>query len=568
MPDTSRIVLSRTRTPGFVMSQSVEKLKELLFDSEAETLSRLARRIEALSLDNRDLRDELLQLLSELEARDATERAALAQRIEAIHARAGSDEHMARSVAAVIDRAITEAEQSRHQELASAVAPVIVRTVKTEISNSRDELVEALYPMTGKMVKAYVASAMRDLVDQINRRVEQNALMLRLKSWTTGQSVADLALADSQRLSVGELLLIRRATGELIGKWPDRTTGNYDHVFGGVLSAINTFAAEALEGGESTLRKIDLGDSHVFLRASPTFLLAARCQGTPTASIETIIDEEFERTVERLIGAASTGETEIRSGLDQSAQSLGDRIARQHAALAAPAFGVSPFKLLAWLIGLPLLVGISWWLYVETVTRRVETIAADVIRNSPEIQGYPSTLDVGRLGRSLRLTGLAPDAAAADAVTRRLETALPGTRIDSRLAAVPNGGASALPEIAALRSELAIVKADVPRQLALRDLARARLNLSSAEAELAALGQQLAASTPAKAHQGLEALRGQFVTTRERLVAHEAALARSAPAAKDGEAIRADLDRRTSDLGARTHELVRELGGVAASRAP
>lgn len=95
-----------------------------------------------------------------------------------------------------------------------------MRTIRTEILNSRDEMVEALYPITGRMVKAYVASAIRDLAAQINRSVDSNPLMLRLRSVVSGKSIAELALADSAGLQLDGLYLIRRGTGELVCYWP------------------------------------------------------------------------------------------------------------------------------------------------------------------------------------------------------------------------------------------------------------------------------------------------------------------------------------------------------------
>ncbi len=110
---------------------------------------------------------------------------------------------------------------SRHAELASAVAPLIVKTIKTEIRNSQDELVEAIYPATGRIVQAYLTSALRDLANDINRRFELNPVMLRLRSLITGKSVAELAIAATQRLRLEEVYLIRRGSGELMARWPE-----------------------------------------------------------------------------------------------------------------------------------------------------------------------------------------------------------------------------------------------------------------------------------------------------------------------------------------------------------
>lgn len=464
------------------MSHGVSKLKELLFDTEAERLDGLSRRLDALSAQTQDTR----RALSERQAYEEGARAELARRIDAVFERAGSDERLTRSVADVLDNAFQRAETERHDALANAVAPVVVKTIKTEIFNSRDDLVEVLYPMTGQMVKAYVASAMKDLVNQVNRRLEQNPLMLRIKSLTTGRSMAELAIAESQRLEVDELLLIRRGTGELVARWPQRSDSNHDHVMSGVLTAINSFASEALDSNEAVLRQIDLGASQVYLRASPAYLLAAKCSGTAHAAIEQTIDEEFLETVKSLHGDHDAGAS-AKAGLEALGPRLSKRISAQHEEAGTAALSISPVKLLALLIGVPLAAWFAWSTYVTYETNRVRQAAKDIIETSPEIKGYPTTITVTPRGRALIVTGLAPSMAAQQAVTERLTSALPRTTIDNQIAVVPQGARDASPEIAALRNELKGLNADIPRRTSLSALFRARLGLSQSLVHLSRL---------------------------------------------------------------------------------
>ncbi|MEQ1717659.1 MAG: hypothetical protein ABL907_17055, partial [Hyphomicrobium sp.] len=162
------------------MSQSVARLKELLFDSEAQALADLSRRLEQIS------------------DTDSRGRADLKMRLDQVMELAGSTEHFTASVADVIDDALRRAEVHKHSQLSISIAPLVVTTIKAELKNSQDEMVEALYPITGRLVKSYVASAIKDLTEEMNRRLEQNPLMLRLQSLTTGRSVGELALAGTQ----------------------------------------------------------------------------------------------------------------------------------------------------------------------------------------------------------------------------------------------------------------------------------------------------------------------------------------------------------------------------------
>ena len=189
------------------MSQGVDRLKELLFDKEARKLDELNGR---------------LQLLAEAEIKRHGD---LSERVNAVFERAGTAERLQQSVADVLDGAIRDAEIDKHEALSQAVAPLVVNTIKYELKNSQDDMVDALYPITGRLVKQYVAAAVKDMMVQINSRLSGGSgggLGMRLKSIMTGTSMSELALAETQRLEVEELFLIRRGSGDLVAQW-DRT---------------------------------------------------------------------------------------------------------------------------------------------------------------------------------------------------------------------------------------------------------------------------------------------------------------------------------------------------------
>ena len=247
------------------MTHEFARLKELLLDSEIKTLADLGRRLDS------------------------------------VYERAGTAERFTASVASSLDAALRQAEVERHAEMAQAIAPLIVQTIRTEIRNGEQELAEALYPSVGRMATAYVASAVRDLTDDVNRRLESNRFMLGARSLLSGRPVAELAFADGRRLKVEEILLIRRGLGQLVGCWPSgESVAAHGQKVSGILTAINEVATEAFAADQSSLRRIDLGGSLVYLRSSPTHLLAATCSGASPASIERIIDEQFVAAIERL----------------------------------------------------------------------------------------------------------------------------------------------------------------------------------------------------------------------------------------------------------------------------
>lgn len=445
------------------MSQSVDRLKELLFDTESRELSEMSRRLEVL------------------------------------FERAGTHERFSSSVASVLDSALRKAEVERHAELADAMAPLVVRTVKTEIRNSRDELVEALYPVTGRMVKAYVASAMKDLANDINHRLEANPVMLRLRSFSSGKSVAEIAMAESQQLRIEEIYLVRRGSGELVGRWPESAdTDGRDHVMSGILTAINEFSSEALKDEGSALRQIDLGERQLYLRASQNYLLAAKCSGTAPPAVESILDEAFLSALEGLhkdrdtYGSLEAAAARRAALLGDVSRGLDEKISEKQSDLASATAGTSPLMMLAWIIGVPLALWLAWTLYGNYRTERAHLIAAQVIAGTEGIKGYPTRLTVERLGYAITLAGLAPSMAAKQQVVQKLQQALPGTEIRDQLTVLPSGLAEIEPEIEKVRRDVRGLEAEVEPEVAKvkGDLAGFRAGV---EPELARVKLQLAA---------------------------------------------------------------------------
>lgn len=405
------------------MSQSVDKLKALLFQPESEAI------------------------------------ATLSKRIDSVFENAGTTERFRASVAGVIDGALRDAEVARHDQLAEAIAPVVVNTIKTEIRGSTDVLVEALYPATGRMVKAYIASAIKDLTDRINERLEQNPVVSRL----AGRSAGEVAIAESQRLQVDDVFLIRRATGELVARVPEGTGGsNHDHVLGGVLTAINEFTAEAFKAEGSALRQIDLGDSRVYLRVSPAYLLAAKCHGFAPIGAEGVFDDEFLALMERLHAAERGATPGARSPEAHTALlrdlpvNLETRLGALAAVRSVPRRGIKPVYLLFGLLLTGLAAWIGWTAYSAFQVARVHEAASAVITGEPAMLGYPARITVSSDARSLTLAGLTPSLETKTRVVEQLKATLPNVVVQDQLSAVPVGLTDINPALSEFEQRLAL----------------------------------------------------------------------------------------------------------------
>ncbi len=511
------------------MSHSVDRLKELLFNTETHALEELARRIDAISETEARTRDELTRRIetaagaetrtrnelieritgfAEAESRaradlarrfdgmaeiDARAREEFKRKLDEVYARAGNTEHMTASVAEILSDALRRAEVAKHMELSQTIAPLVVTTIKAELRNSQDEMVEALYPITGRLVKSYVASAVKDLTDQMNRRLEQNPLMLRLQSLTTGRSVGELALAGTQDFDVKELYLIRRGSGELVAHWPDKPISGREHAMSGVLAAVNEFANDAFSADQSSLRQIDLGGEEVYLRGSPIYLLAARCSGHAPKSIEQMLDDAFLSAVEtqhRIDGDPAVAADPARAkaaALADLGTSLKSDVARELQEFKSPG-GTGPLKMLAALILLPVLGWLAWGWYSDYHIATVRSSAERIIAADPAMLGYPAHIDVTDGGRGLTISGLTPSSQAKKRIVDDIKRSLPRIALSDRLSVVAGSGITipdVSPELARVRQELSVAVGDLSRAAVTRTASRAEWRLAQAASDLA-----------------------------------------------------------------------------------
>ena len=433
--------------------QTVSKLKELLFDRESRELDELQKRLDILG-----------RALEARTAAERLERETLAALVSELTERAGTDAQLQRSVARVIDGAIRDAEPVRYDELTQALAPMVRTTFRAEIKSdeTQADLTRSLYPKMGDMIRRYIASAMRDMMENINRRLEggltNNRLILKLRSIATGRSMAELALADTQRFKVEELYLIRRGSGELIKHWsrtPDTDVAghgqgsNRDTVISAFLTAITSFAEDAFAADRSSLRSLDLDDHRIYLRASPAHLLAAKCSGTPEAAIEGVLDSELLTLLDAHLGTETApGSNGGRPApadiarahekiLGEFSERIEQRIDTAEADIRKARGSLRPLKIMAIVFGLPFALFAAWQGYIAYQTNRVQTAVDGTIASLTELSGYPVTARVEAGGNAVWVSGLVPSARVRTELLGRIQAAAPGVAVAETIGVLP-----------------------------------------------------------------------------------------------------------------------------------
>jgi hypothetical protein len=230
--------------------------------------------------------------------------AVFARRLADIDERVGSDARVASMVAQVLPVSIA---QSDAKTLQKVMAPLIVETVRKEIANSKDGIVQELYPIAGELVAAYIQDQFRRLLTgsdvKLRRVLSLRRAGLRVRSILTGVPYRKLKLLYHARVCVEQVLLIERGSGLMLDAWtvPEGPTKREQKanpsLIAGLLAAINEFSREALKGDASGLRTLDIGRAHIYLRATPKYIMAVKASGAGAPRLAPHVDAVLRHTL-------------------------------------------------------------------------------------------------------------------------------------------------------------------------------------------------------------------------------------------------------------------------------
>jgi outer membrane protein OmpA-like peptidoglycan-associated protein len=348
--------------------------------------------------------DRGFEQLKSLLVGDATRRLDdVAERVEKIDAYVGDGKRLEAATADILVEAFRTAEVKRHRELATAVAPLVVAAIRSEIKNSKEMMVEALYPITGRLVTAAVAGAFRDLVENLNRRIDAlvsaDIWRLRLRALMTGRSMAEIALAEADAGRLKRALLLERGGGRVLAVWPPARAEDHADLTSGLIAAITEFATTVYADSGGELRMLDLGATHVFLRASARVIVAAEFSGELSGSRERRLDEAFLSIVE--------GHEQDEESF--SAQAMGDRLDEALQDEPAKPASKTPIILVALLAS-----GLAIWLSIDPLTRavrerRIRDAFDDAMGKRVALADFPMRLDIDHAGGRVILRGLTAD---------------------------------------------------------------------------------------------------------------------------------------------------------------
>ena len=396
-----------------------------LDDQSAET----RRRDQTLRDESARLAEIAATLQSSLEGGSSDTRKhldALRQRLDGLSDRVAQVDQnvlepgrLRQAMAPVLAGAIRDARDEDAGQLSSAMAPSMIGTIRSEILNSEDELIEAIHPHLGVLISA----AMKKAIDELNRKVDDalpvDRWMASIKSRITGAPAAGWVLKGEQDFVVKDALLIDRHSGVLLAS-EQGTQDQHDELdedlIAGMIAALQGFASEAYGStGAGELRRFSFTEDTVYLRGTPTKILALRCSGVAPPELEGKVDSLLMAALERLRGEKDLpSEIFALEGLEPTPAfpvDAGPSAARMVPGGLAAAAAVAA---LIWIHGA----------VTDAHNDRWVDAVAEAARADASLSAYPVNVALDRDDReTVSVSGLLRDQSAFDALGGRVEAA-------------------------------------------------------------------------------------------------------------------------------------------------
>ena len=358
-----------------------------------------------------------MMMEARVERAAATERALseIEEKVDQSEARWSEDE-MREIVAHVLADSIREAGTMDRDALIRSIAPNVLSTIRSEISTSHPQIIEALSPRLGELIAAAVEKAMEGMQRQIDAAVPVDLWIAGVKAKLTGTPSTGWIVSREDGFAVMEAYLIERGSGLLLARDRpvDMDAGEDafdDDLLSGMIAALDSFAHDAFGGsGIETLRELTLTAGTIYLRASPTKILALRCTRAAPPEVEDEIDQFLDRVITRV--------QEEGDGVDLTpARLLADAPkADTGETISAAAILVKSLSVMAALIAL---IWGHFMLEGSNTERWIDAMGASV-RDDPGMSGYPVTVVYDEAEEMARIGGLVPDDMARTAIEDRL----------------------------------------------------------------------------------------------------------------------------------------------------
>lgn len=163
---------------------------------------------------------------------------------------------------------------------------IVDNAIEAKLEASKEQLLNVIYPVLGQMIKKYITHQFQIIKERIDAQLRQTfsskGVFRLFKARVLGVKGSDLILQDVDKAMIQEVFLIQQLTGLLAGSYS--RTGIIDRdMIVGMLTAIQSFAQDALNREQDKLDTINYDNYKIILYNFPQYYIAVVLSGSLSA---------------------------------------------------------------------------------------------------------------------------------------------------------------------------------------------------------------------------------------------------------------------------------------------
>ena len=168
----------------------------------------------------------------------------------------------------------------------NAIADPVRKGLFVAIQENKEEVADVIFPVIFPAIQMAIKDLTRKMIERVNRLLEDNlrprSLRQQLRTATTGQTVAEVALQQTLAYEVEEVFLIHRDSGLLIGHVAaTESIAEAPEVVSGMLTGIRDFVQDSFgTDSDDGVRRLEVGGKTVWVEQKGSAILAAVVTGT------------------------------------------------------------------------------------------------------------------------------------------------------------------------------------------------------------------------------------------------------------------------------------------------